>query len=229
MRAQINHLRQENSILLIGRELVGLLFISTFLLYIFSYLKPPGDTNTNIPKLIDATKKYDNLNDAQIASAGMMCIQIVWPAFIDANTKTDADVDLWVLGPDGMSIGYSSQGSLVGNLLRDDLGNDVAAKFGDAANSETTVLRVTPSGKYVINVHLYANRSGLAVIPVTLYITKMNKSLNKMETFLPDRKVELHHEGEELTIVAFTLDDKGQIAAGSLNAAFEPVRSRMAK
>ena len=39
---------------------------------------------------------------------------------IDGDT-VDVDIDLWVKAPDDIPVGYSNQGGLFFNLLRDDL------------------------------------------------------------------------------------------------------------
>ena len=47
---------------------------------------------------------------------GNVIVEITWPDDIDA------DIDLWVKAPDDVAVGYSNKGSVVFNLLRDDLG-----------------------------------------------------------------------------------------------------------
>ena len=88
---------------------------------------------------------------------GNVIVELRWP------DELDADVDLWVEAPGDAPVGYSNQGGLVFNLLRDDLG-----RVSDPLelNYETAFSRGVPAGEYTVNVHLYRNRTPHYPVPV---------------------------------------------------------------
>ena len=73
----------------------------------------------------------------------------IFELFWDPNL--DADIDLWVKGPNDGSVGYSKPSGLVFNLLRDDRG-----LVGDHTplNYEISFTRGIIPGEYQANVHL---------------------------------------------------------------------------
>ena len=77
---------------------------------------------------------------------GSVIIELFWPDDIDA------DLDLWVKGPNDGPVGYSKPSGLVFNLLRDDRG-----LTGDYTplNYEISFTRGIIAGEYQANVHLF--------------------------------------------------------------------------
>jgi uncharacterized protein YfaP (DUF2135 family) len=126
----------------------------------------------------------------EVKMSGEMIITATWP---DMN----ADVDLWVLAPDGRPVGFSSKHGPHFNLLRDDLG-----KSGDATNInlEVAISRGLPNGEYVINVHWYNNLALVPEVPVAVAVQYRNGV--QMETVF-ERRVVLQAVKEELTVVRF--------------------------
>jgi hypothetical protein len=127
--------------------------------------------------------------------------------------ETDVDIDLWVRAPDDRAVGYSNKSGEVFDLLRDDLGvrNDATQM-----NYEVAFSRGLPAGEYVINLHLYRDNQRLR--PIEAVVVVSLRSADGAETReLLAHTVVLQHLGEELTVTRFSVDDEGQIIAGSFN------------
>jgi hypothetical protein len=146
---------------------------------------------------------------------GNVIIEARWP---DA---WDTDVDLWVLAPGDVPVGYSNKGGAIFNLLRDDLG-----KRGDATemNYEVSYSRGIPPGEFVVNVHLYRNPARTLPIPVTLVVS-VKKTAQESGKQILATKVELAREGQELTALRFKLDEAGDLVAGSVHTLQRPLRN----
>ncbi len=145
------------------------------------------------------------IEDTPATDTGLR-IEIAWPDSIDA------DVDLWVKAPNDVPIGYSNLGGIVANLIRDDLGI-----FNDPgfSNHETVRTRSFVPGSYIVNIHLFANRSTENIVPVSVQIFR--EELGKKAISLFFEKVQLRFKGQELTIVRFDLNEFGYIVLGSIN------------
>ena len=157
----------------------------------------------------------ENAKETILEPKGNLVIEVSWPD--DMNV----DVDLWVRGPTGRAVGYSSKNSEYLDLLRDDLGR--TADLGKL-NYEIVYGREVPSGDYVINLHLYRNRntSKWPTIPVDLTVFSDTKSTSKTKVIQESAK--LHFEGEEITVVRFYFDaETGKIT--DRNYVFTPLRS----
>ena len=59
---------------------------------------------------------FKNKNVVIKEPVGSVIFELYW------SDKLDADLDLWVKGPNDSAVGYSNPSSLVFNLLRDDRG-----------------------------------------------------------------------------------------------------------
>ena len=102
---------------------------------------------------------------------------------MDWDRKTDSDIDLWVMDPDGL-ISYFSNKDIGGlHLERDDLGNsdDSIKKDGELVpnpeNQEVVVFRQMKKGIYHVNVHFYGDRRPQAnrpPVPVTITLIELN-------------------------------------------------------
>ena len=165
-------------------------FVAMVLL-LLPHLNPPGEAakeNTQPP--------------------GNVIVEMRWP------DELDADVDLWVEAPGDIPVGYSNQGGVVFNLLRDDLG-----KRADATgmNYEVSYSRGIPAGEYKVNVHLYRNASNVFPIPLTV-VTSVKKSPKESARQLLATKVELAREGEEITVYRFRLAEDGSLVPGSVHS-----------
>lgn len=135
-----------------------------------------------------------------------------------------ADLDLWVMLPDGRKVGFTAKDAGVATLDRDDRGG-----FGDvytgrqgnpsviAVNKETTVIRALLPGRYVVNVHYYHHYSekelGVAELdatpdPVRVKLTQLNPRL--VELAAPT--ISIDRIGMQRTAVCFEVGPTGAVA-----------------
>ena len=146
---------------------------------------------------------------------GNVIVEIRWP------DSLNTDVDLWVQAPGDVPVGYSNQGGLIFNLLRDDLGkrDDVSN-----VNYEVAYSRGMPVGEYTVNVHLYRNMSGKLPIPVTVVASvKRNPKASAVQLVKAD--VLLDHVNQEITAFRFKLAKGGMIVPGSVHNLPKPLRT----
>ena len=137
------------------------------------------------------------------------------------NAEQDADVDLWVQGPGDVPVGYSNKGGGLFNLLRDDLGKQMDVS---GQNYEVAYSRGILEGEYVVNLHLYRNRSRAAVVPVRV-VASVKAGPNKMSRQILVSDVELDREGKELTVFRFSLDRNGALKGDTVTTLYKPLRS----
>lgn len=138
---------------------------------------------------------------------GNIIVEIYWPDSIDA------DVDLWVEAPGDVPVGYSNKGGRIFNLLRDDLGE---ATDVSNLNYEVSFSRGIPAGEYTINLHLYQKNTSVLPIPVEV-IVNVKTDFSAPVIFIFRDTFDLRREGQELTVVRFTLSEEGSLVAGSIH------------
>jgi hypothetical protein len=180
--------------------MLALLGFVTIVVLLLPHLNPPTQTE-------------------DVNSPGNVVIELRWP------DKVNADVDLWVQAPGDAPVGYSNKGGRVFNLLRDDLGfvNDPGT-----LNYEVAYSRGRPEGEYIVNLHLYSNKSLEYPVPAEVYIG-IKKSPKTSIQRISYKKVKLLEIGHELTVIRFKLDDKGDLILGSLHDVPKMLRSRRRK
>ena len=135
---------------------------------------------------------------------GSVVVQVEWQPGINV------DVDLWTQAPGDIPVGYSNKGGAFFSLLRDDLGNDSDTT---PLNVEYAYSRGQPAGEYTVNLHLYRNGAGLGAIPCRVQIS--TRGLSGAAHVIFTRDVVLEHQGQELTVQRFTLDEHGGVVAES--------------
>lgn len=176
--------------------LLALLGFVTIVVLLLPHLNPPVKTTEDVQ------------------SPGNVVVELRWPDGVDA------DVDLWVQAPGDSAVGYSNKGGRVFNLLRDDLGN---INDPGQLNYEVAYTRGRPSGEYIINLHLYTNKSRQYPVDAEVYI-----GIKKLEAAGIERiaykKVRLVETGQELTVLRFELDDGGHLIPGSKHDLPHPLR-----
>ena len=145
---------------------------------------------------------------------GNVIVEISWPE------KVDADVDLWVQAPGDVPVGYSNKGGLIFNLLRDDLGGQADVT---AINYEVSYSRGVPSGEYTVNVHLYRNMSASLPLPVNVSVS-VKASPSQAAKRILTTKLNLDHQGQEITAFRFSLTEEGRLAPGSVHDLPKPLR-----
>jgi hypothetical protein len=143
----------------------------------------------------------------QATPPGNLIVEVDWPPHLDT------DVDLWVQAGENQPVGYSNQSGAVFNLLRDDLGwqND-----STELNYEVAYSRGVVPGDYVLNLHLYLDRSDAAEVPVNVSV-KMKRGKKGKARELFSKRVVLRHKGEEKTVFRFRVDDDGNVPDGSVH------------
>ena len=147
---------------------------------------------------------------------GNVIVEISWP------DQIDADVDLWVEAPGDTPVGYSNKGGLIFNLLRDDLGGQADVT---QINYEVSYSRGVPSGEYTVNVHLYRDMSGQLSLSVNVLVSVKPNSKVAAKRILTT-KLQLQHQGQELTAFRFSLDDNGKLVSGSVHDLPKPLRAK---
>ncbi len=153
--------------------------------------------------------------DEGTPAPGNVIVEISWPE------KLDADVDLWVEAPGDVPVGYSNKGGLIFNLLRDDLGGQADVT---AINYEVSYSRGVPSGEYTVNVHLYRNMSARLPLPVNVSVSVKASPSQAAKRILTTR-LNLEHQGQELTAFRFSLNEDGRLVSGSVHDLPKPLRT----
>lgn len=141
---------------------------------------------------------------------GLIRIEIIW------EQGKDVDVDLWVQAPGDSPVGWSNKNGKIFDLVRDDLG---ALNNPSGIHYEIAYARNVPSGEYVVNVHLYANReANYNRIPVKCIITMSKEDSDKsVKENVYERSIEFNKVGDEITVVRFTLDGNKAIIPNSIS------------
>ena len=149
-------------------------------------------------------------------------VQISWP-----NEK-DVDVDLWCQAPGDTPVGYSNQGALVFNLMRDDLGTLYQDPLD--INFEECRGRGIVPGEYAVNIHLFSvyGMSSKLPVPVSIVVSIKPSSRQPMAPLLT-AKVSLNYVGEEITVFRFRLEQNGELVPGSAHNLFKPLRAAGAR
>lgn len=140
-------------------------------------------------------------------------ITVTWP-----QEFTD-DVDTWLMDPLGHVLNFRNKEVSLMHLDRDDLGsrNDTVelpdgSKIKFPYNLETTTIRGTIAGEWVLNVHLYRkDANSPSPIPVTVKMERLNPTV-KTVVF---KTVLLTEAWQEITICRFILSGAGDILAMS--------------
>ncbi len=138
---------------------------------------------------------------------GNVIVELRWP------DDVDADVDLWVEAPGEAPVGYSNKGGRIFNLLRDDLGHSNDAT---KLNYEVAYSRGIPAGEYTVNLHLYRSKNRFLPIPA---VVAVGIKANSDASLLPiaTGNVDLIHVGQEITVVRFSIGERGLLVPGSIH------------
>ncbi len=151
--------------------------------------------------------------DATAEPPGNLIVGITWPV-------GNVDVDLWLDGPgEENPVGYSRNSGALWNLLRDDLGtpNDPMP-----LNYENAYTRGIVAGDYTVNVHCYRCPSGPTRIDAEIRLSIPGQRGTKL---LVSTNLALTGNGDEMTVVRFTMDAAGNVDRASVHNVFRPLRS----
>lgn len=159
-----------------------------------------------LPHLAPPTRGEDT------KAPGNIIVEARWP------DDLDADVDLWVKAPGDKAVGYSQQSGVTFDLLRDDLGFE---RDGTGLNYEFAFSRGAPAGGYVVNLHLYSSRAA-GEIPVTVVVA-LARGGKPVKLFTGTRI--LRAVGQEITVLRFELDARGQVLPGSIGDMPFPIKT----
>ena len=144
--------------------------------------------------------------DKNVEVKAEFIITVTWPD--DLNN----DVDTYVEDPQGRLVAFMRREEGLMHLDRDDVGkfNDIlSTPFGDVEyneNREVVTLRGTIEGEYVVNVHMYMQRSEESPTPVRIQLDKINPF-----QIVTVKDVILDTTGSEKTAFRFTIDKEGEV------------------
>lgn len=145
--------------------------------------------------------------DKNVEVKAEFIITVTWPN--DLNN----DVDTYVEDPQGRLVAFMRREEGLMHLDRDDVGkfNDIlSTPFGDVEyneNREVVTLRGTIEGEYVVNVHMYMQRSQESPTPVRIQLDKINPF-----QIVTVKDVVLDITGSEKTAFRFTVDKEGKVS-----------------
>jgi hypothetical protein len=137
-------------------------------------------------------------------------ITVTWP-----DQQPD-DIDIWVQDPNLNLLSYRESDVAWLHLDRDDQGdiNDTIMINGVEKvypiNQEVVTIRGIVSGEYIINLQYYKSNTGRPV-EATVKVEKVNPSLKVVYV----DKVLLEQEDDEITVVRFNLDARGEVTTVS--------------
>jgi hypothetical protein len=139
---------------------------------------------------------------------GSIIFELFW------SDKIDADLDLWVKGPNDSAVGYANPSSQVFNLLRDDRG---LTADHTPLNYEISFTRGIIPGEYQANVHLFKHDLNKQNIQATVIASLVTPDRNYRKQIL-QKTVALNKEGNEKTVLRFNLDNNFKLVPGSFNS-----------
>lgn len=152
---------------------------------------------------------------ADDARAGDLVVEIYWGDCITA------DVDLWVQSPADKPVGYSRLRGQHFSLLRDDLGVDTRCE-----RMELAAARELVDGEWIVNLHLYGNRSDVS--PIIVDVRAWYRNSDKPQDgrkLIWTGPVSLDYSGQEVTAVRWTMA-RGVMVAGSIHHSQIALRSK---
>lgn len=158
------------------------------------------------------TKKVTEKTTEEV-QAGSISVYAFWQDGIDL------DIDLHLSSPSGDHVYFAKLSGKIWNLLRDDLGK---ANDPGPRNFENAYARGLPAGDYIVNLHAYRGAPDKYPIDVEgEVIITANPAAGKGAQKVVKQKVTLYRTGEEVTLVRFTIDGKGNVVPGSVNHIFK--------
>jgi hypothetical protein len=133
-------------------------------------------------------------------------ISVTWP------DQLSDDIDIWVQDPIGETVSYLRKEAGWLHLDRDDRGeiNDTIIVDGRELvypiNQEVVTIRGIIPGEYIINLYYYtAAQPG--PVEALVKVEKVNPTLKTVYV----KKLALHQQDDERTVVRFSLDHSGEI------------------
>lgn len=134
---------------------------------------------------------------------------------VEWEPGSEADVDVWVKGPSGPTVGFANRETSLLHLDRDDLGsvNDMINMDGEMVvnpvNREIITIRGIEPGDYLVNLHLYSNRGKPVSEPIPVTVTVMD--LNPFQEAYIRKLTFTLGKGEVLFLPGFSINSDGKI------------------
>jgi hypothetical protein len=131
---------------------------------------------------------------------------------VEWDKESKSDVDVWVMGPDAVPVGFNNKNSGYITLERDDLGSTSDTFFIDGKqvvtkiNREIVTIRNIVPGSYYINLHLYNKSLDSVGETVTVTVMDVNPYIEAYSI-----TVELKNKNDVLALPAFTVNNDGDI------------------
>lgn len=134
----------------------------------------------------------------------LLLAEATWPP------ESESDIDMYMRGPNGVTVYFANRDASYMVLERDDLGrsNDTYVVNGEEfvikRNYEMISITALPPGEYVLNVHNFS-RDG-ETIPVEVSLKRLSpfSNLYNNTVYVDPRK--------ETTVISFVVDINGEIS-----------------
>jgi len=147
-------------------------------------------------------KMADDSQKGNIIDPAQYIIELTW------SEGSQSDIDLWVAGPGGNIVNWQHTDSGVIVLDRDDKGvNNTVDGTTNPIRREVATIRTIIPGTYTVNVMMFKNRQSETEHP-RVTIRRLNPYVE-----VEEKVFELTGDGEELTVLNFDLDEKGNIVS----------------
>lgn len=150
-------------------------------------------------------------NETQIRTKAEYVVTVTW------EHDSPDDVDVWVRDPTGNLLYFKKKEIGLMHLDRDDLGdaNDSYILSDGTVisydyNQEIVTIRGIIPGEWVLNIHMYSKKTKKP----TDVVVRMDK-LNPSVKTIVNQMYTLEKKWDQITVLRFTLDSKGEIISRS--------------
>lgn len=134
----------------------------------------------------------------------LLLAEATWPP------ESESDIDMYMRGPNGVTVYFANRDASYMVLERDDLGrsNDTYVVNGEEfvikRNYEMISITALPPGEYVLNVHNFSNDGETIPVEVSLKRLSPFSNLYNNTVYVDPRK--------ETTVISFVVDNNGEIS-----------------
>ena len=159
--------------------------------------------------------------DSNIKTKAEFVVTVTW------DLKSADDVDTWLLNPNKDVCFFRRKDNGLLHLDRDDLGSEydtITMPDGTVVkydvNQEILTIRGVVPGTYTLNIHMY-NKNTSTPTNVTVTMDKLNPRFKR----ILQKTIVMNSSWEEVTIIRFTLDRKGNIIDSTMGVLYPFVDS----
>ena len=134
----------------------------------------------------------------------LLLAEATWPP------ESESDIDMYMRGPNGVTVYFANRDASYMVLERDDLGhsNDTYMVNGEEfvikRNYEMISITALPPGEYVLNVHNFSNDGETIPVEVSLKRLSPFSNLYNNTVYVDPKK--------ETTVISFVVDSNGEIS-----------------